>query len=239
MSERCPHSILRSKTTKCPECDALPPGPRRKYPRNLAGIRFGKLICVNVANKGVTAETWRCLCDCGEPVTIGRVSLMKSARLGHVSACPKCRAYAPPQPTIDRPFLDHAPAGEVEPAPPAKARQDVIGKARDVGPDVITFDPEAVIAAIGAAFNLTVEEVVSGDRFHHVVEARAAVYWLLLKHTRMSAVRIARLLRKRDHTTVLHGFKRCEQRRAEDSWYRRRVDEVEKKLEEQSKGAAA
>jgi hypothetical protein len=234
MSDRCPHNILRSEV-KCPHCDRKP--PTKKFPRNLAGIRFGKVICVQLANKGVMAEAWRCLCDCGETVVIGRCSLLKSSRLGHVSACPNCRAYAAPRPDIDRPYLDHSPAAEA-PSPP-RARVNHIGKSRDIGPDVVIFDTGSVLDAVAEAFKLSVAEVRGEDRSYHFTEARAAAYWLLLKHTRMSAVSIARTLGKRDHSTVLHGFKRCEKRRAEDTWYRRQTDELERELEAKAKGEVA
>lgn len=207
-----------------------------RYPSNLAGVRFGKVIAVNLTNPGAPAQTWRCLCDCDRTVIIGRTSLIKSARLGHVSACENCRAYAP-QKMVDRPFLDFA---KVDTTPrTSRPKTPGSGIQRELGADVVMFDVRDVLLLVAKTFKLSVEELRSDDRHHHRTEARAAVYWLLANHTRMSISMIARTLGKRDHSTVINGLKRCNERREWDSWYREQVDSIERKLEERAKGATA
>lgn len=233
MKQPCSHGFVRSSKVKCPYCDRQPATP--KYPRNLAGIRFGKLVCVDIANKGVPAEAWRCLCDCKAVVVMSRQSLLKSAKLGHVSACPDCRAYAPPKPTDEHPHLDFPPAPE--PVKAARVRIDRLGEYRLPGSTM--FDTLSVLSAVASSFKLSIEELRGDERYQHFAQPRAAVYWLLVRHSIMSLSSIARTLGKRDHSTVVNGLRRCAGLRAKDTWYREQVDSIERDLEAKAKGEAA
>lgn len=235
VERRCNHGFLRSRSIKCPKCDCK--ATTSKLPRNLAGIRFGKVVCVDIANKGVAAEAWRCLCDCGEPVVIGRISLLRAAREGRVSSCPACRTSTAAQlPATEHPFLDFPTTAAAAPAP-ARERVDRLGPFRLTG--AVLFDTLSVLVAVAESFKLSVEELRSNDRHRHCSEPRAAAYWLLVRHSLMSLSSVARTLGKRDHTTVLNGLQRCAQLRESNSWYRAEVDEIERKLEQKAKGTVA
>lgn len=59
-------------------------------------------------------------------------------------------------------------------------------------------------AAVAAAFDLSLAEVISGRRLQHIVFARHVGFALAVRMTRASLPAIGRAF-KRDHTTVMHG----------------------------------
>jgi chromosomal replication initiation ATPase DnaA len=59
-------------------------------------------------------------------------------------------------------------------------------------------------------------ELVGDLRFHHIAHPRQALMLALSEQRGWSSKRIARELRRKDHTTVLHGIKRARERRARD-----------------------
>jgi chromosomal replication initiation ATPase DnaA len=61
-------------------------------------------------------------------------------------------------------------------------------------------------------YGITLRELLSPSREHHIVEARHACMWMMLKHLRMSRSRIARCLNRSDHTTAIHGIATIRQR---------------------------
>ena len=81
-----------------------------------------------------------------------------------------------------------------------------------------------MVEAAAEAFNLTAHDILSRRRGKRVATGRMAVYWLARNATPMSLPEIGRMVGKRDHTTVLHGIARCEERREKDSTYRAVTD---------------
>jgi len=52
---------------------------------NLAGLRFGRLIALNVVGKKNSSLLWQCACDCGQQVHRTSATLRK--KLGAVASC--------------------------------------------------------------------------------------------------------------------------------------------------------
>ena len=71
--------------------------------------------------------------------------------------------------------------------------------------------------AVADEFGLTLRELCSDRRAAHIVRPRQVAMFLAKKLTRQSLPAIGREFGNRDHTTVLHGCHRVEQRMADDA----------------------
>lgn len=70
-------NLLRNKTQSC-GCNAA------CKPYNLAGMKFGKLTVIALANKSnLAGRCWVCTCDCGNTSIVDTTSLVK----GHSKSC--------------------------------------------------------------------------------------------------------------------------------------------------------
>jgi len=56
---------------------------RRGNPKDLAGVRFGRLIAVEPARNSSGKRGWRCQCDCGGEI----ISITSNLRNGHTESC--------------------------------------------------------------------------------------------------------------------------------------------------------
>jgi len=88
---RCDHGFERS-VVPCPVCDSRK--SKAPLPMSLKGLKIGKLTGIDLAPG--EQSVWLLKCECGEVVTMNRRSLRKSFQFGHVSACPRCRAFTKP-----------------------------------------------------------------------------------------------------------------------------------------------
>lgn len=61
---------------------------------------------------------------------------------------------------------------------------------------------------------LTVEEMLAATRKKTFAHARQEAMWEIRQRTKLSLPQIARRMRLKDHTTVLHGVRRHEERLA-------------------------
>ena len=74
------------------------------------------------------------------------------------------------------------------------------------------FAAQRIARSVAKAHGLTFQEMVSDRRTIHLVLARQHAMWEIRKHTKLSLPAIARVLRRADHTTILHGIRRHEKR---------------------------
>lgn len=75
-----------------------------------------------------------------------------------------------------------------------------------------------LIAAGAKAFRITYDDIIQDRRSRHIVSARHALFKAM--HLRGASYgQIGRWM-KRDHTSVMHGVKRAEERMAENKSYR-------------------
>jgi hypothetical protein len=61
-----------------------------------------------------------------------------------------------------------------------------------------------IIALTIEEYNVSWDEIINSCKFRRIVHARQCLYYHCLKHTELSAARIAKLC-KRNHATVLYG----------------------------------
>ncbi len=125
-----------------------------------------------------------------------------------------------------RPAVPVVPRNRVEkpaarpkqaPEPPTAAMPEVI-----ISPFGMSFtygDPEQqspsmmrIIREVAAEHDLTEGAIVGERRTKEIVAARQHAMWRLAQEQRWSLARIGRVLGGRDHTTIIHGVRRHEQR---------------------------
>lgn len=73
---------------------------------------------------------------------------------------------------------------------------------------------ERIVSEVSASTGVPVRDITSDRRNLHIVAARHEVFWRLHAETDWSVAEIGRRL-GRDHTTILHGIRQHEKRRAE------------------------
>lgn len=132
----------------------------------------------------------------------------------------------------DRTYVDHGPAV-------SSAARCPSGLTHELAPGTVLLEPEEVVTGVSAALKVALPELRKEGRYRsagHVAEARYAAFWLLRRHTRLSLGAVARLLGGRDHSAVIRGIRRCEERRAADAWFREVTNKLERELEEKANG---
>ena len=86
--------------------------------------------------------------------------------------------------------------------------------------------PSAILEAVAQITNIPVDALTSKRREKQVAYARHLAMYLLRDLAQQSYAQIGRLLGGRDHTTVLHGFRRIERSLEEDPDVRRDLTEI-------------
>lgn len=81
-----------------------------------------------------------------------------------------------------------------------------------IGRDARVFPMGAIVDICAEFFAVKRAEIRSPRRTKTLCDARHCAMWLLRKYTTRSTTDIGRFLGDRDHTTVLHGVKRVDER---------------------------
>lgn len=69
-----------------------------------------------------------------------------------------------------------------------------------------------IIQSTSLRFGIPAHDIMSQRKTNEIIFARHAVYWLCRECTPMSLLQIGFALGKRDHTTIIHGIKKTEER---------------------------
>ena len=77
----------------------------------------------------------------------------------------------------------------------------------------LRYDTELVLAAVGIAHGIKVDEMRSKARFKAIAFARQHAYWTLRTKAKMTLDGIAKALNRSDHGTIVHGVKTFEARK--------------------------
>jgi chromosomal replication initiation ATPase DnaA len=86
-------------------------------------------------------------------------------------------------------------------------------------------DVNEVLRCVCQAYLISVHELVGKDRHRNVAEARVVAYWLLRTIGGCSYPETGRALKK-DHTSAMSGWRRCEARRDKEPAFLRFTDEL-------------
>lgn len=105
------------------------------------------------------------------------------------------------------------------------ALKDLIAPAED---NIVT--PQLILEVVSEHYNISVADITSKKRPRDIAYPRQIVMYLCRKLTDASLPKIGELLGKRDHTTVLHGYKTINKLMTTDATLRNSIDILIKKI---------
>ena len=111
--------------------------------------------------------------------------------------------------------------------------------AEDALKDIINPDkkreitPQLIINTVAEDFNVNADDITSKKRSAEFVLPRQVVMYLCRNLTDVSLINIAKILNKKDHTTILHGSNKIDSDMKTNSELKERIDVIIKKLNPQ------
>lgn len=90
-----------------------------------------------------------------------------------------------------------------------------------------------IIRLVADAFGVTYLDIISQRRSAKIVLPRQIAFYIMRKHTTMSFPMIGGFVGGRDHTTVLHGVAKMEDRLQHDAMLRQVVDTIVARIQPQ------
>jgi chromosomal replication initiator protein len=108
---------------------------------------------------------------------------------------------------------------------------DVVESAlADLAPEPQQLQPEQLVGAVGRAFGITLERLLSRDRSAAVALPRQVAMYLLREEARLSLPQIGQVLGGRDHTTIMYGCQKIGELLEKDEGLRRHVTSLREQL---------
>ena len=95
-----------------------------------------------------------------------------------------------------------------------------------------TILPHRLVELVEDVFDTSIQ---IKNRRQSVIFGRKAAAYILKKYTQLSLNEIAKHIGVGDHTTVIYNIKTAENLMFSDKWYKEKVDEIEKEIENFSK----
>lgn len=111
--------------------------------------------------------------------------------------------------------------------------------AEDALKDIINPDkkreitPQLIINTVAEDFNVNADDITSKKRSAEFVLPRQVVMYLCRNLTDVSLINIAKILNKKDHTTILHGSNKIDSDMKTNSELKERIDVIIKKMNPQ------
>ncbi len=111
--------------------------------------------------------------------------------------------------------------------------------AEDALKDIINPDkkreitPQLIINTVAEDFGVNPEDITSKKRSAEFVLPRQVVMYLCRTHTDVSLINIAKILNKKDHTTILHGSNKIDSDMKNNEDLKERINIITKKLNPQ------
>ncbi len=96
-----------------------------------------------------------------------------------------------------------------------------------------TVDFDLIVEVVTEHYNITPMEILSDNRSQNVSFPRQIIMYLCRKLTPLSLSDIGTLLNKKDHTTILHGIKKIEDKLEKEATFQNVVDVLIKKINPQ------
>ena len=93
-----------------------------------------------------------------------------------------------------------------------------------------SLEPDQLVEAVGKAFGISLDRLLSRDRSAEVALARQVAMYLLREEAQLSLPAIGELLGGRDHTTVMHGCHKIGELLERDDHLRRQVSSLREQL---------
>ncbi len=95
-------------------------------------------------------------------------------------------------------------------------------------PKIIT--PTIIIQVVAEHYNINAEDITSKKRNADIAFPRQVVMYLCRELTDVSLTHIAKILDKKDHTTIMHGAKKIEEQMKTDNDLVNQIDIIKKKI---------
>lgn len=90
--------------------------------------------------------------------------------------------------------------------------------------------PELIIDVVAEQFGVKPEDILSSKRNSEFVTPRHVMIYLCRKYTDTSLMSIAKLLGKKDHTTIMHGYNKIKEELETNTDLKNKIEIIEKKL---------
>lgn len=98
-------------------------------------------------------------------------------------------------------------------------------------PDITKeITPSSIINTVSQYFNIDPQDIVSRKRNSELVQARQIVMYLCRDLTEASLSEIAKILGKKDHTTVIHGVNKISDEVKDNVDIKNKIDTIKKKI---------
>ena len=97
---------------------------------------------------------------------------------------------------------------------------------KDTAPRLRVYTMHSLAKAVCTAFCVSKEEFFSNNRPAYLTTPRHAFYYLAYRHCDQSTPQIGRFMNGRDHTTIIHGKKKCAAMKAKNSKFALKLEEA-------------
>jgi len=91
-----------------------------------------------------------------------------------------------------------------------------------------------VIKTVCSFYNIKVTNIKSSDRSERLSFPRQIAMYILREHYRFRLEHVAEMLKKKDHTTIIHGVEKIKQLLMKDQQVKNEVDKIIQTVESSS-----
>ena len=105
-----------------------------------------------------------------------------------------------------------------------------MNQAEDALKDIVSpekkrvINEEYILSVVAKYYDITVEDICSEKRNAEIALPRQVAMYMCSNITHTKYVDIAKILHKKDHTTVLHGIKKIEENIKTDDDFKNRIN---------------
>lgn len=99
-------------------------------------------------------------------------------------------------------------------------------------PDSVEVTPSAIMGQTAKYFQISIEELTSADRSRGLVTARQIAMYLCREMTDLSLPKIGEIFGGRDHTTVMHAYRKIDKQMAEKQTTYNQVSELTSRIKQ-------
>ncbi len=93
-----------------------------------------------------------------------------------------------------------------------------------------TITPSLILETVAEHYHISVEDIISKKRNGELIQPRHVVMYLCRNLIDIPFANIAKLLNKKDHTTVIHGVNKIAEDMVKDEELRNKIEVIKKKL---------
>lgn len=97
---------------------------------------------------------------------------------------------------------------------------------KDTAPRLRTYTMNSLAKAVCTVFSVSKDEFFSHNRPVWLTTPRHVFYYLAYRHCHQSTTQIGKFMNGRDHTTIIHGKKRCAAMKAKNDKFALKLEET-------------